>query len=371
MSLTPIATRSIPTVSCRPARKATWSLVPTPSVDDTRTGSRNFDGTLTKLAKPPMPPMTSGRFVARASGAIRRTASSPASMSTPDSRQVSGFTSAFEEPELGRRLRLDAHAVVSREARVAELARVGAGRLQHAVERQVAKGVGGEVAADFLGVVARADQLLPRRGIDAVVARPLDRRRRDPHVHLARPGAPDHPHDLPARGAAHDGVVDDHHAPVLEHLPHRVELHLDAKVPDPLLRLDERPADVVVSDQAHLIRRPGFFRVPECRARAGVGYGDDDVRRHRILARELAPQRLAYGVDVATPQDRVRAREVDVLEHAMEPIARRERPDRPGAGIRDDQDFARLDVALTLGFHEVEGARLGGDDPGVAQASQR
>ena len=39
-SLTLMATRSMPTVSCRSAMKATFSLVPTPSVQDTSTGSR-------------------------------------------------------------------------------------------------------------------------------------------------------------------------------------------------------------------------------------------------------------------------------------------------------------------------------------------
>ncbi len=40
MSLTQWFTRSTPTVSCRFAMKATFSLVPTPSALDTSTGSR-------------------------------------------------------------------------------------------------------------------------------------------------------------------------------------------------------------------------------------------------------------------------------------------------------------------------------------------
>src|SRR2546422_2399236 len=276
MSFTPIATRSIPTVSCRSARNATFSFVPTPSVDETSTGSRYFGGTLTKLAKPPTPPITSGRFVARASGVIRRTASSPASTSTPASRYVSGFTSAVEQPELGRRLGLDAHAVVPGEAGVTELARVGAGRFEHPVEREVAERVGAQVASDLLGNVTRADQLLPRRGIDAVVARPLDRRRRDPHVDLLRAGGANHSHDLSARRAPDDGVVHHPHPPALEHLAHRVQLHLHPEVTDPLLGLDERPADVVLADQPHLVGRPGFLGVAERRARSRVRHRDDD-----------------------------------------------------------------------------------------------
>jgi len=86
MSFTPMATRSMPTVSWRLARQAIFSLEPTPSVDETMTGSRYFDGRPTRLANPPTPPITSARLVARASGTMRRTASSPASMSTPASR---------------------------------------------------------------------------------------------------------------------------------------------------------------------------------------------------------------------------------------------------------------------------------------------
>src|SRR5262245_29258876 len=371
MSLTPIATRSMPTVACRPASAATFSLVPTPSVDETRTGSRYFDGTRTRLAKPPTPPITSARFVARASGVMRRTASSPAPMSTPASRSVSGFTSALEEAELWRRLGLDTHAIVSGEARVAELAGLGAGRLEHAVEREVAERVGAEVATDLLGAMARADQLLARRRVDPVVARPLDRRRRDPHVYFLGARAPDHPHDLAARRAAHDRVVDHHHPPALEHLAHRIQLHLDAEVADPLLGLDEGPPDVVIADQPHLVRRAGLFGVAERRARTRVRDGNDDVGLDRVLARELPPHRLAHGVDVLAPEDRVGPGEVDVLEHAVQPLGRREGPHGAGAGVRDDQDLAWLDVPLALGLHEVERARLRGDHVRVAQPPER
>src|SRR5262249_57725511 len=105
------------------------------------------------------------------------------------------------------------------EAGMTEMRGIRAGRLQHPVEREVADRIGAEIAPDLLGAVARADQLPARRRVDAVVARPLDRRRRDPYVDLARAGALDHPHDLAAGGPAHDRVVDDHDAAPLEHLP--------------------------------------------------------------------------------------------------------------------------------------------------------
>ena len=53
MSFTHIPTRSKPIVSCLPVRNATFSLVPTPSVPLTRTGSSMPLGTAQRPAKPP------------------------------------------------------------------------------------------------------------------------------------------------------------------------------------------------------------------------------------------------------------------------------------------------------------------------------
>src|SRR2546422_3913544 len=154
-----------------------------------------------------MPPSTSGRNVVRASGAIRRTASSPASMSTPASRYVRGFIALdVEEVELGRGLGLDADLVGAGEAGVTEARGIAARGLQHAVERQIAERVGAQVAADLLDVVAGPDQLLARRRVDAVVTPPLDRRRRDPPVGLAGAPRSGHPPALSAGGSPHARV---------------------------------------------------------------------------------------------------------------------------------------------------------------------
>ena len=54
MSLTHIATQSIPTVPCLSVRKASLSFVPTPSVPETRTGfSIPF---VSSSKRPPKPP---------------------------------------------------------------------------------------------------------------------------------------------------------------------------------------------------------------------------------------------------------------------------------------------------------------------------
>ena len=190
-------------------------------------------------------------------------------------------------------------------------------------------------------------------------------------MHLPRARGPDHLDDLAAGGAAHDGVVDDHDALAVQDLAVRVELHLDPEVADALLRLDEGTAHVVVADEAHVVGQARLLRVAERRPDPGVGHRDDQVGDHRILAGELVAERLAHRVHVPAPQHRVRPREVDVLEHALQPLGGAEGLERGEAALVDDQDLARLDVAHHLGFHQVERAGLRGEHPRVVQAAQR
>ncbi len=124
---------------------------------------------------------------------------------------------------------------------------------------------------------------------------------------------------------------------------------------DALLGLDEGAADVVIADEPAIVRQPGLLREPERGSHPGVRHRDDQVRGHRVFPGQLVAERLAHGVHVAAPQHRVRPREVDVLEQTA---------------LVDDQDLARLDVALRLRFHEVERAGLGGEHPGVPEAAQ-
>ena len=84
MSLTHMATRSMPTVSWRPVKKAIFSLVPTPSVEPTKTGWRMVS--VFKENSPPNPPispMTPGVLVAFTNGLMAEMNRSPLSMSTP------------------------------------------------------------------------------------------------------------------------------------------------------------------------------------------------------------------------------------------------------------------------------------------------
>src|SRR5207245_4682425 len=78
----------------------------------------------------------------------------------------------------------DLRGVVAREARVAELRGLAPRRPQHALEGEVAERVDGQVLADLLDRVARADELAPGGRVDPVVAGPGDGRRRDAEMHF-------------------------------------------------------------------------------------------------------------------------------------------------------------------------------------------
>ena len=84
MSLTHMATQSMPMVSCLSSSWARRSLVPTPSVPETRTGSVMPEKSGAKRPpKPPMPETAPGILVRSTKGFISRTPSYPAVMSTP------------------------------------------------------------------------------------------------------------------------------------------------------------------------------------------------------------------------------------------------------------------------------------------------
>ena len=124
------------------------------------------------------------------------------------------------------------------------------GRGDQALLGDVAERVGVDRGADAVDVEAVGDQLGAAGEVDAVEARPLHRRRGDPHVHLDRAGLAQHPDQRALGVAAHDRVVDDDQPLAADDVAQRVELQPDAQLPDRLARLDERAADVGVLDQA-------------------------------------------------------------------------------------------------------------------------
>ena len=73
----------------------------------------------------------------------------------------------------------------------------------------------------------------------------------------------------------------------------RVQLELYAEMADRFLRLDERPAHVMVPDQAHLEGDARGLGIADGGAYAGVGYGDDHVCLDAALPGKLPAEGLS------------------------------------------------------------------------------
>ncbi len=218
----------------------------------------------------------------------------------------------------------------------------------------------------------RGNQLRPLRRVHAVETGRDRRRTTDAHVHFARAGRANHLDDLPAGRAAHDRVVDEHDAASLQDALHRIQLHAHAEMADRLVRLDERPSDVVIADQAHLQRHARTASAyPMRRAHARVRNRHDDIGRRRLFRGQPAAELGPDLVDALAEHIRVGPREIHVLEDAVGRRRRRERVVRLLAVGSDDEHLARLDVADPLGVDQIERAGLRTDDVRVAEPAER
>src|SRR5579885_443356 len=168
------------------------ALVPTPSVELTSTGWRYRAVSKAKAPpKPPMPPSTSGRAVEATTRLIRSTAASPAAMSTPAERYVAGSPAlsgaatsdgGVDDPWPGRQCHRHGrhghrHRVLAGQTGAAEARTRRVDRRHQVLERQVGEGVDPEEGLELGDRALGGHQVLAARDVDAVEARPHERRR--------------------------------------------------------------------------------------------------------------------------------------------------------------------------------------------------
>src|SRR5215210_160312 len=108
--------------------------------------------------------------------------------------------------ELARRA---CRRVVAVEAGVAEAILPLFGGGDHRIGGEVGEGGSPDLGSDLFYRQVRAYQLIRAVHVDAVVARTLDRGRRDPEVDLRGARFEEQLDQLAARVAAHDGVIND------------------------------------------------------------------------------------------------------------------------------------------------------------------
>lgn len=137
-------------------------------------------------------------------------------------------------------------------------------------------------------------------GIDTVIARVRRGRRGDPKMDLTGSCLSQHRHEFLACGSANDRVINHDDGLTGEYVAIWVKFDLYTEISDGLLRLDEGPPHVVVSNESHFIGNLRRFGVPDSRSDTGVGNGGDEIRHDRFLDSQLSSHVLAELVDVFT-----------------------------------------------------------------------
>ena len=102
-------------------------------------------------------------------------------------------------------------------------------------------------------------------------------------MHLGSTGIPQQLDDAGRGGAAHDGVIHQHHALALDGAGHHVQLDAHAVLTLLLAALNEGAADVFVFDKADAVGDAALLRVAQCCIQAGIRHADDHICLHRVL----------------------------------------------------------------------------------------
>ena len=235
----------------------------------------------------------------------------------------------------GDQLFLNGRRVVPRVAGQAVAAFLVAHGLPQAFEGKIAESVSLDELPDLLHAVGRGDELLFGRRINPVIAGGHGRRATDPHMNLFRPRFPYDAHDLAAGCSANDGIIHQHNPLPRQQASDRVELQLDAEIPNRLAGLDEGPSHVVVADEAEAHGNSGFVGKAHGGGHAGVRHRHHEVGFHRMLAPQKPPQHFPALLDRAAKHHAVRPGEVDVLEDALDLIivGKGHDPDIEGSNI--------------------------------------
>ncbi len=184
-------------------------------------------------------------------------------------------------------------------------------------------------------------------------------------------GIPQQLDDAGGGGAAHDGVIHQHHPLALDGAGHHVQLDAHAVFALLLAALNEGAADVFILDEADAVGDAALLRVAERRIQTGIRHADDHIGLHGVLLCQEPACLLAGLVHRAALDDAVRAGEIDELEHAHLGVRAAavilDAPQLTGLGVGND-DLAGLHVPQQGRARSIQRTALAGKD--VAAAGQ-
>ncbi len=112
-------------------------------------------------------------------------------------------------------------------------------------------------------------------------------------MHLGSTGIPQQLDDAGRGGAAHDGVIHQHHALALDGAGDCVQLDAHAVLTLLLAALNEGAANVLILNEADAVGDAALLRVAQGGVQAGVRHADDHIGIHRVLLCQEAAGLLA------------------------------------------------------------------------------
>ena len=177
-------------------------------------------------------------------------------------------------------------------------------------------------------------------------------------MHLSRARLAHHFNNLAAGGAAHDGIIHQHHALALQHGAIGAVLQLHAQIADLIRGFNEGAPDIMIADDAKLKRDAGFHRIAHRRRHAGIRHWNNQIRRNAAFARQFRTNALACFINRRAFHDAVRPREIDIFKNTKAAFDAAEGLDAAQAVIVNHHQFARFDVAHKFRAHDIQSAGL-------------
>ena len=151
------------------------------------------------------------------------------------------------------------------------------------IQAQKAQAVRADLRPNFFDGIAAGNELLSAGDVGAEPAGGDKRGRRGAQVNLPGPRIPQEGHDLPGGSAPDDGVIHQHHPPILHAAFQRPQLDPHRLLPVFLAGGDKGAADIAVLYQPHPVGDTGLLGIAHGGVQAGVRNANNCQRRFEIV----------------------------------------------------------------------------------------
>ena len=139
-------------------------------------------------------------------------------------------------------------------------------------------------------------------------------------------------------------------------MPNWIQLQLHAEIPNRLRWLDKRAPHVVIANESLPERNIRLRRIPDCRRDSRIGNRHHHIGIHRTLDRQKPPQHFPRMLHRTPEHNRIRPREIHMLEHTVRMIAHGRISFSSHAFRSDNHHLAWLDITQINRIDQIERA---------------